>query len=172
MKKRNLFLSLICSIILTVALVTTTIIGVVSPNKKSDDKNASNVNNSQNVTDKGDQEDEEPETPVVPEQTFQDGSKEHPYIITDVESFYDYVGKYGYTSGEDAVMRPVMVPAMVQATEPEMVPALEPVMVPEFEVVMIPEMIPALTEKLVYSYDKEGNLIRINKCQAQRMEER
>ena len=93
MKRRNLFLSLICSVILTVALATFTIVGVVKSNKdgQSDDNKSTNVSTS--VSDK---------TPNLNED--RDGSAELPYLIYDVESFNHYVGSYGHAdvaSGEE-----------------------------------------------------------------------
>ncbi len=84
MKRRNLFLSLICSVILTVALATFTIVSVVKSNDKGQNDNQS-TNVSTSVSDK---------TPNLNE--GRDGSAELPYLIYDVESFDHYVGNYGH----------------------------------------------------------------------------
>ncbi|MBQ8451967.1 MAG: hypothetical protein IJ538_04270 [Clostridia bacterium] len=89
MKKKNLFLSLICSILLTIALVTVTVVNVVSPLKsKGGNSNVPQQTEEVNV-DPG-----EPETPVVdPTADYElhnstaDGTKENAYYIYDVESF-------------------------------------------------------------------------------------
>lgn len=167
MKKRNLFLSLICSIILTIALATTTILGVIDKNKKKDDgPTAGNVStdNSGNVSDGTGDGDKEPtpENPVEPEVPVEDGTAEHPYIITDVESFFDYMEMYGHATGKEPVMITEKVPVMVPEKTPVMTPKMEAEMVakmvPEMVPVMIPELTPALVEKMVYSYDGNGNI--------------
>ncbi len=90
MKRRNLFLSLICSVILTVALATFTIVSVVKPNKKGQNDGNQSTNVSTNVSDPRPNLNEE-----------RDGSAELPYLIYDVESFNHYVGNYGYTDVSD-----------------------------------------------------------------------
>jgi len=80
MKKRNLILSLICSIALTIGLVTFTIISIVQANKN----NADDVNKPvSDVTD----------TTDINE--GRDGSVENPYLIDSAEKFNELViGKY------------------------------------------------------------------------------
>lgn len=135
MKKRNLFLSLICSIILTVALATFTIVGVVQGNKSTDDgNNAENV--STNVSD----------TKKEDVNANRDGSKDLPYLIYDVESFNHYVGNYGYTKVE-----PVMVPVMEESVDEEG----NPILVEKIENGAV-----VMTEKL----DDNGNVVYVDVC--------
>ena len=92
MKRRNLFLSLICSVILTVALATFTIVSVVKPGKKGQNDNQS-TNVSTSVSDK---------RPNLNED--RDGSAELPYLIYDVDTFNHYIGNYGHadvSNGEE-----------------------------------------------------------------------
>lgn len=84
MKRRNLFLSLICSVVLTVALATFTIVGVVKTNKGQKNDNNQSTNVSTNVSDTKTDLNE-----------GRDGSAELPYMIYDVDSFNHYVGNYG-----------------------------------------------------------------------------
>lgn len=85
MKKRNLFLSLICSVLLTVALVTFTVISIV-PKKN---KNGAGTP-STNVSD----ETSTPTTDVTINDD-RDGSEEKPFYIYSAESFNTFVvGKY------------------------------------------------------------------------------
>ena len=89
MKRRNLFLSVICSVVLTVALATFTIVGVVKTNKKGqNDNQATNVSTVVSDT-----------KPNLNEE--RDGSAELPYLIYDVDSFNHYVGSYGYADVEN-----------------------------------------------------------------------
>lgn len=88
MKKRNLFLSLICSIILTITLVTFTVIGIVNPqngNENNNGQNAGNVNNPG------------AEEVVIPVDINKDadGSAEKPYYIYSVESFDTLIKAHG-----------------------------------------------------------------------------
>ena len=86
MKRRNLFLSIICSILMAVALVTFTVISVV-PNKNA----GNNKNNAGQVSDNDGPKDDENLTI----NDDRDGSAEKPYIIYSAESFMTYVvGKY------------------------------------------------------------------------------
>ncbi len=88
MKRRNLFLSLICSIMLAVALVTFTVISVVPTKDKSNNKQPS-----QNVTDTGNTGDTEEPDILINE--GRDGSAELPYVIYSAETFETFVvGKY------------------------------------------------------------------------------
>ena len=91
MKRKNLFLSLISSVIVAVAIVTVTICSVVQP-KKNNNNNApvvDNININTGVDNKPD--DEEVVDPTVQydlENTFnRNGSKEYPYIIYSTENF-------------------------------------------------------------------------------------
>ena len=87
MKRRNLFLSLICSIMLAVALVTFTVISVV-PTKDKSNKNQT----SQNVSDTGNTGDnQKPENPDVLINEGRDGSEELPYVIYSAETFESFV---------------------------------------------------------------------------------
>lgn len=91
MKRRNLFLSLICSILMAVALVTFTVISVV-PKKE----NNNNINAGQ-VSDKTDTDPDENLT--INDEN--DGSVEKPYIIYSADSFMSYlVGKYTDENGK------------------------------------------------------------------------
>ncbi len=79
MKKRKLFLSLICSIILTVSLVTFTIVSVVS-NNSVDEPTVDIGGNAGTVSD--------------PNEST-DGTAENPYIIYSAESFVELLSEYG-----------------------------------------------------------------------------
>lgn len=89
MKKRNLFLSLVCSIILTVALVAVTLASVLVPSNRPDNSG----NHDSNVSDRPGIE--EPINPNYPSNDDNDGSEEKPYIIYNAESFMDLLKKYG-----------------------------------------------------------------------------
>ena len=94
MKRKNLFLSLICSLILTVALVTVTVLSIV-PKKD----NGAGGNTSSNVSDTGNTGDSQ--TPDVTINEDRDGSAEKPYVIYDAETFETFiVGKYLDENGE------------------------------------------------------------------------
>lgn len=80
MKRRNLFLSLICSIILTIALVTVTIISVV-PKKGG----TNGGQTSEQVSDGGTQQ------PEITINDDRDGSAEKPYVIYSADSFKTFV---------------------------------------------------------------------------------
>lgn len=82
MKRRNLFLSLICSLILTVALVTVTVVSLVP--KKQPGTNDAPV--SGNVSDTGNQE--QPDITVNEER---DGSAEKPYVVYSAETFETFI---------------------------------------------------------------------------------
>jgi len=85
MKKRNLFLSLMCSVVLTITLVVFAVVSIVSPNgKKPDDKPVidnpvSDIEVPADINDKA------------------DGTKENPYFVYSPESFNELIAKYGYT---------------------------------------------------------------------------
>ena len=90
MKKRNLFLSLICSVILTIALVTFTVVSLV-PKKDNGDQNGPT---SGNVSDTGSDVD-------ITINEERDGSLEKPYVIYSADSFKTYVvDKYIDENGE------------------------------------------------------------------------
>lgn len=91
MKRKNLFLSLICSLILTIALVAVSIVTIV-PKKDKDKGGQTSSNVSDNVTDK---------TPDVTVNEDKDGSAEKPYVIYSVETFETFiVDKYVDENGE------------------------------------------------------------------------
>lgn len=93
MKRKNLFLSLICSLILTVALVTVTVLSIV-PKKN----NGAGGNTSSNVSDTGSTGDTQPDVTVNEDR---DGSAEKPYVIYDAETFQTFiVGKYLDENGD------------------------------------------------------------------------
>lgn len=85
MKRKNLFLSLISSIVVAVAIVTITIVSVASPKKKNDvvDPGTSNIGFE---TDYSDYEEEN---------TKRDGSEGNPYLIYSAESYNALLGEYG-----------------------------------------------------------------------------
>ena len=85
MKRKNLFLSLICSLILTIALVTVTVISIV-PKKNN---GAGNGSTSSNVSDTGNVGDNT--TPDVTVNEDRDGSAEKPYVIYDAETFQAFI---------------------------------------------------------------------------------
>lgn len=83
MKKRNLLLSLICSIVLAVALVTFTVITIVPPKTKNNKNQTSqNVSDTENVG--------EENTDILLNEG-RDGSESLPYIIYSVETFKTFV---------------------------------------------------------------------------------
>ncbi len=91
MKRKNLFLSLICSLILTVALVTVTVLSIV-PKKGEQNGNGGSTN----VSDGG---------VVEPDITINEGrdglTAENAFIINSVEAFNTFVvGKYLDENGE------------------------------------------------------------------------
>lgn len=87
MKKRNLFLSLISSIILTVALVAVTVASVFAPSK-----NAPIVPDTPSISDPGHDLPTDP-TPDINE--GRDGSEENPYILYSAENFVEMMEEYG-----------------------------------------------------------------------------
>lgn len=93
MKKRNLFLSLMCSIILTIALVAVTIVGVVVPKNNSNNGPATpSTSVSNRYTPSSGASDNE----------GRDGSEENPYLIYDAQSFIDLLKEHGaYVEGEE-----------------------------------------------------------------------
>ena len=92
MKRRNLFLSLICSLILTVALVTVTVINLVPKKNNGTTGSQPSTNVSDPVTD---------EKPDVTVNEDRDGSAEKPYVIYSAETFQTFVvDKYLDEKGE------------------------------------------------------------------------
>ncbi len=92
MKRKNLFLSLICSILMAVALVTFTVISVVPKNNTGN-----NSNNASQTSDDNKPSDDENLTI----NDDRDGSAEKPYIIYSADSFMTYVvGKYKDDDGK------------------------------------------------------------------------
>ena len=87
MKRRNLFLSLICSIILTITLVTFTVIGILPNAGKDGNKgqNAGNVNNPG------------AEEVVIPVDINKDadGTAEKPYYLYSAETFDTLIREHG-----------------------------------------------------------------------------
>ena len=106
MKKRSLFLSLICSVVLTIALTTFTIISVI-PKKADGNGNGQTSTNVSNVSD-----------PAVIQDlnADRDGSKELPYLIYDVASYDKYIGGYGYTEVKP-LEKAVLVPVQEQVVD-------------------------------------------------------
>lgn len=91
MKRKNLILSLICSIALTIGLVAFTVVSVWPKN----DANSNDINKD-NVSDVTDTQE-----PTVDVNEGRDGSAENPYIITDAENFLKLVeGSYLDENGE------------------------------------------------------------------------
>lgn len=89
MKRRNLFLSLISSILVAVAIVTVTVVSVVKTNKKNNNGTIPGASNINTDIDYSEYEDEN---------LNRDGSKKSPYIIYSADSFIDMVGTYGNSS--------------------------------------------------------------------------
>ena len=91
MKRKNLFLSLICSLILTVALVAVSIVTII-PKKDNGKGGQTSSNVSDNVSDK---------QPDVTINEDKDGSAEKPYVIYSAETFQTFiVDKYVDENGE------------------------------------------------------------------------
>lgn len=86
MKKRNLFLSLICSIILTVALVAVTVASVIVPN-----------NGTQRPTGPDSSQTTDDPIPNVPADINEnaDGTVENPYYIYSAETFETLINEHG-----------------------------------------------------------------------------
>lgn len=90
MKRKNLFLSLISSIVVAIAIVTVTIVSVVSPKSGKNNGNGPIVDNI-NISDVN-AKDAEYE---LENKLNRDGSEELPYIIYSVESFNKLLSQYG-----------------------------------------------------------------------------
>lgn len=95
MKRKNLFLSLISSVLVAVAIVTVTIVSVVKPNKKNDIgtiPGAGNINIEQGT-----------DVPVIKvdysefelENQNRNGTEELPYLIYSAESFKEMLENHG-----------------------------------------------------------------------------
>ena len=94
MKRKNLILSLVCSIVLTIGLVAFTVVSFIVPTN-----NTANNGPVTDVTDTNTQEKpEDSELPIEPSidvNEGRNGSAEKPYVIVDVETFNKYlVEKY------------------------------------------------------------------------------
>lgn len=87
MKKRNLILSLICSIILTIALVSFTVVGAISPRKNNSSNSGNNAGNVDIV--------EQPSTVPADINENADGSEENPYYLYDATSFNTLITEHG-----------------------------------------------------------------------------
>lgn len=142
MKKRGLFLSLICSIALTVALVAVTIASVL-PNNNSKKP----TNPSSNVS----------QTVGFVNNAVNNGTAQKPFVLYDAESFIEYVTANG---GK-------LVPVMEAVQEPVMVEKLDA----EGNVIVDAEGNAVLVEKtdengnVVYQnkLDEEGNIVYAEK---------
>lgn len=90
MKKRNLILSVLCSIALVVLLVTFSIVDVVGvkPDRNTPD-------NSTNVSDRPEPEDPKPSFDPSINEGANKGSAENPYYIYDAETFMTLLKEYG-----------------------------------------------------------------------------
>ena len=88
MKRRNLFLSLISSVLVAIAIVTVTICTVVQPKKK-------NEQGGQIVTPIVDVKEEDNSEYVNMNELERDGSEEKPYVIYSADSFVALLEKYG-----------------------------------------------------------------------------
>lgn len=92
MKRRNLFLSLISSVLVAVAIITVTIVSVVKPKNNNTNNNGGVNTPAGNINITDDDKKSEYDT----ENAFnRDGSKEKPYIVYSAESFNNLVGEYG-----------------------------------------------------------------------------
>lgn len=111
MKRKNLFLSLISSIVVAVVIVTVTIVSVASPKKKNNTVNpGSNINFVDN-------------TKYEEENKNRDGSAEKPYLIYSAESYNDMLSTYGsknryFELAEDIDFTGVEYVTLFNATEP------------------------------------------------------
>ena len=86
MKRRNLFLSLISSVLVAVAIVTVTIVTVIQPKKKKEEGGPVvtpivSVNDNKKYEDMNEFE--------------RNGSKEYPYVIYSADSFNNMIAKFG-----------------------------------------------------------------------------
>ena len=93
MKRKNLFLSLISSILVAVAIVTLTVFSVIKPktNNKDGVPGAENININNGVSDKDDLA-----TKYDLENKFnRNGSEEYPYIIYSADNFKTWISQLG-----------------------------------------------------------------------------
>ena len=153
MKKRSLFLSLICSVVLTIALTTFTIISVI-PKKADGNGNGQTSTNVSNVSD-----------PAVIQDlnADRDGSKELPYLIYDVASYDKYIGGYGYTEVKP-LEKAVLVPVQEQVVDAEGNVTYVDVVDAEGNIVVtekLDENGQVVTEQVV---DADGNVLYNDTC--------
>ena len=89
MKRRNLFLSLISSVLVAVAIVTVTIVTVIQPKKKNNQGGpvVTPIVDVEEVVDNSQYENEN--------EFERDGSEEYPFLIYSAESFINLVSEYG-----------------------------------------------------------------------------
>ena len=94
MRRKNLFLSLICSVLVAVTMISFTVYSLVStnPNKGQNDNGGSNVSivGDSNVADPGDE--------IVIDENInelRDGSADLPYVLFSASNFVDMLSTYG-----------------------------------------------------------------------------
>lgn len=87
MKRKNLFLSLISSVLVAVAIITVTIVSVIKPNTKPSGDNGNKADNISIVTD-----DEEF---INKNKSERNGSEEYPYLIYSADSFINLISQFG-----------------------------------------------------------------------------
>ena len=93
MKRKNLFLSLISSVLVAVAIITVTIVSVIKPNTKPNGDKGNQGDNISIVTDD--------EKYDIENNFNRNGSEEYPYIIYSADSFKNLISKFG---GENRVI--------------------------------------------------------------------
>lgn len=110
MKRKNLILSLICSILVAVTMISFTVYSLVAPASKNNQNiggTGSNVSiGGENVVDPGDE--------IVIDENInelRDGSEELPYVLYNAENFVSMLSEYGSKTQEKKtfVKEPVMV---------------------------------------------------------------
>lgn len=87
MKRKNLFLSLISSVLVAVAIITVTIVSVIKPNTKQKGDKGNQGDNISIVTDD--------EKYDIENNFNRNGSEEYPYIIYSADSFKNLISKFG-----------------------------------------------------------------------------
>lgn len=87
MKRKNLFLSLISSVLVAVAIITVTIVSVIKPNTKPKGDKGNQGDNISIVTDD--------EKYDIENNFNRNGSEEYPYIIYSADSFKNLISKFG-----------------------------------------------------------------------------
>ena len=98
MKRKNLFLSLISSVLVAVAIVTVTICSVIKPKTNNNDgvPGADNININSGVNDSNKEDEVDPATQYDLENRFnRNGSADYPYIIYSVDNFMSMLSTYG-----------------------------------------------------------------------------